>query len=149
MSTRQPRPVFVVIPCGGEKLDTPARARDLYTSSMFRLALAAAENSVPEGTEATVLVLSAQHGLITLDTWIAPYDVKMGDPGSVTADEVAEQAQALGITYGADVYSLCPSRYFTVLDEALRHDDVYAADVYEADAGIGYQRHTCTVVRDN
>jgi hypothetical protein len=55
---------------------------------------------------------------------------------------------AYGIEWGTDVYAMLPKAYFRVIDEAFRTDDVYAQDVYEADAGIGYQRGTCsTVVR--
>lgn len=39
------------------------------------------------------------------------------------------------------------SNQFARLDAALRPLGVYAQDVYEAAAGIGHQRHTCTVVR--
>lgn len=139
------RETYVIIPCGGEKATEATEARNLYTSSTFRMALEAAEASADE---VTVLVLSAKHGLITLDTVVAPYDTKMGQPGSVTADEVAAQAQAHGIVWGAaDVYAFLPSAYFKVLDEALRSDDVYAADVYEVNSGIGDQRGICASVR--
>lgn len=146
MFTRQPRPTFVVIPCGAEKADQPAPAAQLYTGGMFRLALQAAADVDPD---ATVLILSALHGLVTLDTVLAPYDCKMGDPGSVTAEQVAEQARQLGMTWEAraDVYALLPKAYFRVLDQALRADDVFAADVYEADPGIGYQRGTCACIK--
>jgi hypothetical protein len=142
------RPTYYVVPCGGHKLDRPAPARDLYTSSSFRLALAAAETDA-EFSGGTVLVLSALHGLVALDTVLAPYDTKMGDTGSVTPATVTAQALALGIDWGADVYAFLPARYFDVLDEALRDLYVYPADVYEATAGIGEHRHVCAVVRDS
>lgn len=140
------RPV-AIIPCGQDKLDAPAPAADLYCGDMFRMSIAAAR-SIAEGDDAQVLVLSALHGLVQLDQVIAPYDLRMGAPGSVTAETVAAQALALGIDWGADVYALLPSAYFEVLDAALRTLDVYPADVFEADAGIGFQRRTCRFVRD-
>lgn len=141
-----PRPTFVIIPCGADKAAQPMPAAQLYTGSMFRLALQAAAEAADN---ATILILSALHGLVTLDQVLAPYDCKMGDPGSVTAERVAEQAQALGITWEAraDVYALLPKAYFKVLDQALRADDVFAADIYEADPGIGYQRGTCACIK--
>jgi len=134
-----------IIPCGSDKLDTAAPAEALYCGSMFRMALAAARDI---DDEVRVLILSAKHGLIELDTIIEPYNVKMGDAGSVTAATVAAQAEALGVTWGTETYGLLPRAYYAVADEALRTHDVYLQDIYEADAGIGYQRGTCsTIVR--
>lgn len=136
---------YIIIPCGGAKAPEASPARDLYTGSSFRLALTAAEVEAAE-CGAEILILSAKHGLISPDQIIAPYDVKMGDTGSISADAVATQAEAAGIVWGCDVYAFLPAAYFRVLDEALRTHDVYAADVYEADAGIGYQRHTLKTI---
>lgn len=148
------RPTFLVIPCGAAKADAPAAARDLYLSGHFRLVLSAALAEA-EACDGTVLVLSAEHGLVTLDQVVAPYDAKMGDPGAIDRrpggiEELAAQAAALGITWEAraDVYALLPARYFAALAAALRLDDVFAADVYEDLVGIGEQRHVAVVVRD-
>lgn len=143
------RPMICVIPCGSEKLDHPAMARDLYTSTMFRLAwdAATAEIEAYEG-QARILILSALHGLIDPSKVIAPYDVKMGDPGSVSAETITVQANELGIEWGDDVYAFLPNAYLKVLDAGLRPLDVYAQEVYEATSGIGDQRHVCAVVRD-
>lgn len=134
------RDTWFVIPCGAEKLDRPAAARDLYVGSSFRLALAAALTQVDE---AHVLILSAKHGLLALDTIVAPYDMKMGDADSIDTVNVQAQALGHGMTWDADVYSLLPRAYFAKLNAALYELGIYAADVYEADAGIGYQRGTC------
>lgn len=143
------RPMVCVVPCGSEKLDHPAMARDLYTSTMFRLAwdAAMAEVEAYEG-QARILILSALHGLIDPATIVDPYDVKMGDPGSVSPETVTGQAIALGVEWGDDVYGFLPSAYQSVLDEALRVLDIYPQQVYEATSGIGDQRHVCAVVRD-
>lgn len=131
---------FFVIPCGAAKLDTPAAARDLYTSTSFKLALNAALTQVDA---AHVLILSAKHGLVALDEVLAPYDTKMGDPDSIDTVNVQAQAMAHGISWDSDVYCLLPAAYFAKLDEALRELSIWPIDVYEADAGIGYQRGTC------
>ncbi len=142
-TTTHQRRTVAVIPCGTEKADGPCEARDLYTSSGFRLALDAALNIAHHRD---VFVLSALHGLVPLDTVLAPYELRMGQPGCVTAETVAAQAEAHGIAWGDDVYALLPRDYFRTLDAALRTLDVYAADVYEVNAGIGDQRHICKVV---
>lgn len=136
---------WMIVPCGSEKADSPRPAAQLYTGSTFRMALAAAQAEAT-GTDGRVLILSALHGLIDPTDVVAPYDTKMGDPGSVSVELLAAQAAAHGITWGADVYAFLPNAYFAKLDAALRTDDVYAAQVYEGTAGIGDQRHVCAVV---
>lgn len=80
-----------------------------------------------------------------------PYDMRMGETGSVTVEQLAAQAEALGITWGeeqwngevldrSEVYAFLPRAYFEVLHAALRTLDVYPTPVYEACGGIGDQR---------
>lgn len=137
--------VTYVVPCSGAKRDHPARARDLYVGSMFRHTLAAAETSArldaeASGRPARVLILSGKYGLVELDQVLEPYDLKMGSAGSVSAAALGEQALALGIGWGAEVYALLPRKYLARLDEALRTLDVYVQDVYEGCGSIGEQR---------
>jgi hypothetical protein len=89
---------------------------------------------------AQALVLSGLHGLITLDTVIAPYDLKMGAPGSVSPATVAAQAASLGIMWGCEVHALLPRAYLAVLDAALRPESIWVRDVYEGCRGTGDQR---------
>lgn len=93
-----------------------------------------------------VLILSAKHGLLPLGTLVEAYNVRMGDADSIPAVNVTAQAAALGITWGDDVWALCPVAYFNRLDEALRDLDVWAAPVYEGTGGIGDQRRVAKLV---
>lgn len=129
-----------IVPCSATKGDRPAAARDLYQSVYFRQALAAAEAQADR-----VLILSAKHGLIDPDQVIAPYELTMGDPGSVTPTQIADQAVALGID-DDDIYALLPARYFAALDEGLRSIDVWATPVYEGCGGIGDQKHVAAIL---
>jgi hypothetical protein len=138
---------YFIIPCGTEKATEPAAAADLYTSAHWRYVLdsVCVEAAVTPG-HCVVLILSAKHGLLPLDQVIAPYDLRMGDEGCVTVDQLAEQCKALGLAYDEaaetypEIYCFLGMDYFRPLDEALRRDDVYAFNVYEAAPGIGYQR---------
>lgn len=137
--------ITYVIPCGGQKRDLPAPARDLYVGQMFRHTLASALESARLDTEALgvparVLVLSGRYGLVELDQVVEPYEQRMDARGAVATAVVAEQAAALGIDWGAQVYALLPRPYLRKLDEALRPMDVYVQDVYEACGGNGEQR---------
>lgn len=137
--------ITYVIPCGGAKVDHAAPARDLYTGTMFRHTLdkaiecAALDEAAGLGP-ARVLVLSGKYGLVELDEVLEPYDLQMGQPGSVSPETLTAQALALGIDYGSDVYALLPRPYLARLNEALRTLDVYVQDVYEACQGNGEQK---------
>lgn len=138
----------MVIPCGGAKLDSAAPAAELYTGSAFRGALAAALAEV-DGDRSRVLILSALHGLVNLDTVLAPYDVKMGAAGSIDSLDLEATFVAHGLHEDdVDLYAMLPQAYFAALDEVARRYDVYPADVYEATAGIGEQKHVAAVIRD-
>lgn len=154
--------ITYVIPCGAGKLDHPAAAKGLYTGSMFRHTYENVARLVADDLRAgrgagqvRILILSAKLGLIEVDQEIEPYELKMGAAGSVTAEQVREQATALGMGWGegdgpadvpGEVYALLPRPYLAVLDEALRGLYVYAQDVYEGCSGIGDQRRVNAII---
>src|SRR5436309_1888512 len=111
--TNSPAPI-VVIPCSQAKAATAGPARDLYTGSTFRAALrAAATLTTPD----RILVLSARHGLLGLDEWVEPYNVRIGQDGSVTPAVIRAQAEGRGIA-DAELVAIVPSAYWAVLAEA-------------------------------
>lgn len=65
-------PHALIVGCGAAKLDRAAPARELYTGSLFRAARAYAERSGLPWR-----ILSAEHGLISPDKVIEPYDRHM------------------------------------------------------------------------
>jgi hypothetical protein len=132
-----------VIPCGGQKADTPSAARNLYTGAMFRHTLAAAQGLTEPGDR--IMVLSARYGLVDLDEVLEPYEQRMDRPGSVATETITVQAMFKDV--GRDVYALLPRAYFDALDAALRPLCIWVQDVYEATAGIGEQRRVNVNVR--
>lgn len=88
MSAAEPR--VALVGCSAVKLDRPAPARELYTSPLFRLSLAWAE----EHCDAAFIV-SARYELVELDREIAPYDVKIADIGG-TRDREAWAWRVVG-----------------------------------------------------
>jgi hypothetical protein len=64
---------IVLISCVSQKRNTRSKARDLYTSPLFRLNLSYAESLAPD----TIFVLSAKHGLLELDQEIEPYNLTL------------------------------------------------------------------------
>ena len=65
---------ILLVACSKGKLDHPAAAKDLYSSTLFRSARAYAEAA---GTP--WFILSAEHGLVAPDDWLAPYDRYLPD----------------------------------------------------------------------
>lgn len=61
----------VLISCVSKKKDESCKARDLYTSDLFKKELYYAENVVKADK---IFVLSAKYGLVSLDERIDPYD---------------------------------------------------------------------------
>jgi hypothetical protein len=148
--------ITYVIPCGGSKIAHAAPARDLYTGQMFRHALTNVERLAAldeaDGRAARILILSALHGLVELDTVLEPYDQRMDKAGAVSVEVLAVQAETFGIGWddaterGSQVYAFLPRPYLARLDAALRTLYVYVQDVYEATAGIGEQRRVLSIV---
>lgn len=66
---------IVLISCVSKKLPYRAKARDLYTSPLFRMNLKYAEQFSPK----KIFILSAKHGLVHLDEEIDPYDVTLNE----------------------------------------------------------------------
>ena len=65
---------IVLVTCVKSKLTRPAAAKDLYTSALFRKERAYAERAgVPW------FILSAEHGLVAPDEWLAPYERYLAD----------------------------------------------------------------------
>jgi hypothetical protein len=60
----------ILVACASKKLQTSAKARDLYISTLFKYSLAYAESLKPNA----IFILSAKHGLVHPDWKLAPYD---------------------------------------------------------------------------
>lgn len=138
-----PAEPVVVIACAAAKLATPAPAAELYTSANFTLMLRAAR-ALADNQGGRVLILSALHGLLELDAVVEPYDVKMGDRGSIAVDVLAEQVAALNL---GTVTTLLPHAYAARLDEAVAlagGGDL--VDAFAEAPGIGYQRGVASAI---
>lgn len=104
----------VIIPCGSSKLPDPARAAELYIGAYFTANLTWARSIVPDHR---IFILSALHGLVELHQVLNPYNLKMGQPGSVEASKVRDQANALCL-HMAKVYALGGGEYLSKLKAA-------------------------------
>ncbi|MFG3415833.1 DUF6884 domain-containing protein [Streptomyces althioticus] len=125
---------LVIIPCGSAKLDHKAPAGELYVGPYHRSCRDAADALTAEG--GTVLILSARYGLVTLDQEIEPYDLRMGQLGSVTVEQLREQARDLGADAAENVIILGGEAYTNAALQVWPQ----AATPLAGLSGMGYQR---------
>ena len=96
-------PLLVIIPCGGKKRPEPCRAEQMYTGPYHRACRRLALLWAPRDR---VLILSARYGLLRLDDWIEPYELRMGRPGCVGEGIVRAQAGRMGLLGSRRVIAL-------------------------------------------
>lgn len=137
------RPARVlVIPCGSAKLANAAPAGQLYTGSYHRACRTAADALAEPGT--TILIVSALHGLVPLDRLLEPYELRMGQPGSITGDQLRAQARELGVDRATEVVVLAGAVYTA----AARQVWPRAAAPLEGAGGMGYQLQRLKALRE-
>ncbi|WP_432901968.1 DUF6884 domain-containing protein [Micromonospora matsumotoense] len=96
----------VIVPCGSAKRDRPAPAGQMYTGSYHRACRRAADR-----LGGRLVILSARYGLLTPDTVIEPYDLRMGQPGAVGVPTLRAQARRMGIDVAGTVTVLAGRDY--------------------------------------
>ena len=99
---------IVVVGCGKAKQDRRVRAGAMYVGTFHGSCRETAKALLQDGGR--LYILSAAHGLLDLSTEIDPYDITVGDPGSVSADFVQAQVRERGIE-SAEVTVLAGSKY--------------------------------------
>jgi len=67
--------MIILIACGKLKQSRKSKVRDLYISTLFKLNLKYAEKLKPDG----IYVLSAKHGLLSLNKKIQPYNQTLNE----------------------------------------------------------------------
>lgn len=132
----------VIIPCGGAKLPHRAPAAELYTGSMFRDQLRTARMLV---ADSDIFILSAKHGLVTLDEMLDPYDMKMTDKNCISDIEVQCQALWYGIE-DSIIEAFLPKAYYRKLDSAIAFP-MAIRNHYKNTRGIGDQKAVLSMHR--
>jgi hypothetical protein len=83
--------MLIIIPCGSAKLKHRAPAGQMYLGAYHRACRRYADSLASIYDQ--VMILSAKYGLLPLDEEIDPYELRMGQPGCVTTDQVRTQAE--------------------------------------------------------
>jgi hypothetical protein len=117
-----PRPHLVVVPCAMRKSgQAVAPAGEMYVGSYHLAARRAA--AALAGSEDRVAILSAKFGLLWPSDRILDYDLRAGQPGTISAQTLRRQAHHLAVT-GCRVTVLAGSRYAALARQVwgeLRH----------------------------
>ncbi len=101
-----------IITCGSSKCVTITKAEKMYVGAFFKAQL---RYALKHFNREQIFILSAKYGLLTLDEKIAPYDLKMGQTGSIGADTLKIQAATMGIINN-QITSTAGKDYRAVLD---------------------------------
>lgn len=125
---------LVIVPCGAVKAALPRPAGDMYLSGYHRLTRRAA-NALTD--DANVRIVSALHGLLPLDQVIDPYNLRLGQPGSITAEQLEAQADQQGLLGHPDVVILAGRDYTGLAKQVWPH----ARTPLARTRGIGDQQH--------
>lgn len=110
----------ILVGCVSQKADRPLPARDLYVSELFRRRRAYADASgVPWW------ILSAEYGLVSQETVIAPYDTKIArrslvDRHAIAAGVARGLEQALGSLVGKRIEIHAGQEYVETVGPTLR-----------------------------
>lgn len=141
-TAKGPADLVVVIPCGAAKLPHEAPAGDLYTGNYHRACRSTADALTACG--GTVLILSDLYGLMPLHRVIAPYDVRLGEPGSVSVEQLREQARILGLDRAREVIVLAGASYVTATRQVWPQATAPLAGI----GGLGHQMQWLRELRD-
>lgn len=133
---------LVIVACGATKVAHPAPAGQMYLGAYHRACRkAAAALTTPERT----LILSALHGLLGLNDVIAPYDQRMGHPGSVTTETVHTQAADRRLLDAEPVTVLAGAAYTDVIANVWPHCHAPLRGV----GGMGNQLSVLAAIADD
>lgn len=130
----EPGDPLVIVPCGAAKAAFPRPAGAMYLSGYHRLARRAARALTDDPN---VRIVSALHGLLPLDQVIDPYDLRLGQPDSITAEQLEEQADHQGLLGHPDVVILAGRDYTRLALTVWPHAHTPLAGT----RGIGEQQH--------
>lgn len=141
---------FVVVPCSaGKRPELSLPARERYTGTLHRLAMAAALALVDEDR---VRIASAKYGLLCLDDLTVPYDLRIEaldrhDRLAWRSKMHCDACRMHKVDPDAEVIALVPALYV----EAMRWSPMLARKIVDPLAGcggIGGMRHRLAVIRD-
>lgn len=113
-------PAVLLVTCVKSKRSTPSAAKDLYTSQLFLK-----QRAYAEAAGLPWFILSAEHGLVAPDEWLAPYERYLPDTPSSYREAwgrwvVARLELLHGTLAGATVEVHASDAYISAVEAPLR-----------------------------
>lgn len=123
--------MIVIISCGKAKQNKPCCAKDMYIGAYHRLLQ---QYALSICCENDIYILSAKYGILSLSDIIEPYELRMGQNGSIDEDAIRMQAKQRKIE-NEHVIALGGKIYVNLIRTVWK--DVYCPIEYLP--GIGHQ----------
>jgi F0F1-type ATP synthase beta subunit len=102
---------IVLIACASKKLGEKAKARNIYTSTLFKLNLKYAQSLNPD----KIFVISAKHGMLDLNEEIEPYNETLNkmkiENRKLWAEKVLEQLKKISDIEKDEIIFLAGKKY--------------------------------------
>lgn len=134
----------VCISCVKSKRGRRSRAGELYTSPLFRLALAYAKSLRPD----RILVLSSKHGVLDLDDEVDPYELTLNRMGKADrmawSEKVLDQLRRRADLDKDEFVFLAGQRYRENLVPHIRHASVPMEGLAFGEQLAWLKRHAAT-----
>lgn len=115
----------VFIGCGSKKRDIRSRAKDLYIGQYFKTTLEYAKSI---SSEENIFILSAKHGIISLDKELDPYNFTLKGKKELEkkkwAYRVIKQCEEIGITKEEKIIFICGRDYNKYLKRYFRNHEI-------------------------
>lgn len=122
---------IAIVGCMGPQLRVPCQAATLYTGGYFRSCFDAAAVLVGPGN---VLLLSARYGLMRPYHRVEPYQQLLSRPGSITVEQIREQARADPGIQDVTAIGLCGSRFADLISQVWADVELPLTSLGVADA---------------
>jgi hypothetical protein len=103
--------MIVIIQCGKKKRKEASPAIAMYVGNLF---VKMRDWAVSITTLDRIMILSAKHGLIKSTKVLEPYDIRMGEKGSITLTDLTEQVSFFGLG-GSHVITCLSTDYDVML----------------------------------
>jgi len=112
---------IILISCVSKKLPYKSKAKDLYTSPLFRYNLKYAQSSNPD----KIFILSAKYGLLELEQEIQPYNKTLNKTSTkeikIWADSILNELQKVSDLNKDEFIFLAGERYRRYLIPHITH----------------------------
>ena len=124
MNNKEVRKELILIGCSKSKLDHRRPAYELYTGDLFKKQMNYADNILQPLNQykSKIMILSAKHGLLDVDTLVKPYDLSLNDFNAFElarwAREVESQIYDLYIDFDSIIF-LAGKKYRSPLSSFL------------------------------